>query len=262
MAIDYDAWATTYDTTRGASPSVLQPLLDALGPPDGRTLVDIGGGTGNFARPLAEAGFEVSLLDYSPEMVRRASAKLPNAPLLASCDAQHLPLRDASFDCAVSVNMLGHVPDWPQAIREMRRVLRAGPLVVKTSTRETVTANWITHYFPDYLDHAPLHHYRPAEETTEALRAAGFTTVELRPIHYTDTIDGSFQALKHNPQMFFDDDLLLNTAAIMRIPEPNRSEGIARIRADHTSGRLRQVMATFEPLVAQFGDGFVFRAMP
>jgi hypothetical protein len=30
--IDYDAWAKTYDNTRGASPSVLRALLDALGP--------------------------------------------------------------------------------------------------------------------------------------------------------------------------------------------------------------------------------------
>ena len=30
--IDYDAWAKTYDDTRGASPSVLRALLEAVGP--------------------------------------------------------------------------------------------------------------------------------------------------------------------------------------------------------------------------------------
>lgn len=262
MAIDYDAWAKTYDTTRGASPSVLRPLLEALGPAAGRSLLDIGGGTGNFARPLADTGFQVSVVDHSPEMIRRAAAKLPSTPVLAVCDAQHLPLRDHTFDCAVSVNVLGHLPNWRGALREMRRILREGPLVIKASTRETVTANWITHYFPDYIDHAPLHHYRPAKETVDALREAGFSTIELRPIHYTDTVDGSFQALKHNPEMFFNDGLLLNTAAIMRIPEPSRGEGIGRIRADHTSGRLRDVMAEFEPLVATYGDGYLFTARP
>jgi hypothetical protein len=52
-AIDFDAWAQTYDATRGASPSVLAPVAEALGPPAGRSLADIGGGTGNFAAPLA-----------------------------------------------------------------------------------------------------------------------------------------------------------------------------------------------------------------
>jgi len=70
--IDYDAWARTYDDTRGASPSVLRALYEALGPAGGRTLLDIGGGTGNFAKALAEEGFRVVLCDYSPEMARRA----------------------------------------------------------------------------------------------------------------------------------------------------------------------------------------------
>ena len=55
--IDYDRWANAYDTTRGVSPSVLRPLREALGPPAGRSLLDIGGGTGNVALPLAHAGF-------------------------------------------------------------------------------------------------------------------------------------------------------------------------------------------------------------
>jgi len=78
-AIDYDAWARTYDDSRGASPSVLNPILEALGEQAGRALLDIGGGTGNFAQPLTEAGFDVTLADFSPEMVRRAQAKLPDA---------------------------------------------------------------------------------------------------------------------------------------------------------------------------------------
>jgi hypothetical protein len=41
--IDYDAWALQYDNTRGASPSVLRPLLEALGPPDSRSVLDLGG---------------------------------------------------------------------------------------------------------------------------------------------------------------------------------------------------------------------------
>jgi hypothetical protein len=34
------------------------------------------------------------------------------------------------------------------------------------------------------------------------------------------------------------------------------------MRRDHESGRLRQVMAEYEPLVARYGDGFVFTARP
>src|SRR6266542_5369379 len=119
-AIDYDDWAKTYDDTRGVSPSVLRSLLAALGPAAGRSLLDIGGGTGNFAKVLAEEGFRVGLCDYSSAMARRAFAKLNGAPVFVA-DAPHLPLTDASFDCAISVNVLGHVEDWPAMLAEARR---------------------------------------------------------------------------------------------------------------------------------------------
>ncbi|MDZ4277996.1 MAG: methyltransferase type 11, partial [Dehalococcoidia bacterium] len=65
MAIDYDSRAATYDATRSASPSIVRPLLRALGPANGRALLDIGGGTGNYAVALRDAGFRVWLSDVS-----------------------------------------------------------------------------------------------------------------------------------------------------------------------------------------------------
>jgi ubiquinone/menaquinone biosynthesis C-methylase UbiE len=259
--INYDAWARTYDQTRGASPSVLQPIAAALGPPGGRSLLDLGGGTGNFALPLAQSGFRVSVLDFSGEMCRRALAKLPGS-LVVNGDGQCLPFRDGSFECGMSINVLGHMPDWRVALREARRVLRDGPLVLKVSTRETLSANWVMQYFPALIDNAPLHHYQPSAETVQALRDAGFARVDVAPIHYSDAADGSIQAVKHQPELFLDDSCVANIAAFMRVPEPERSRGLQQIRDDHRSGRLADVIAGFQPLVEKYGDGFVFTARP
>lgn len=259
--IDYDAWAKTYDDTRGASPSVLRPLLEALGPPAGRSLLDIGGGTGNYALALAEAGFRVSLCDYSPEMARRASAKLGGAAV-AICDAPHLPFRNASFDCAVSINVLGHVEDWRGMLRGARRVIRGGPYVMKASTRETLMANWVVEYLPGIRDHAPAHHYGGEQGTIEALRDAGFARVELTRVHYRDQIDGSLQALKHLPEVFLDEEQILNTATLKRLPPGELETGLGAIRRDFRSGRLREVIARFGPLIREYGDGSVFAAWP
>jgi ubiquinone/menaquinone biosynthesis C-methylase UbiE len=260
-AIDYDAWAKTYDGTRGASPSVLRALLDPLLPAEGRSLLDIGGGTGNFAQALSGHGFRVTLCDYSPEMVRRASAKLGGSHI-AVADAPHLPFRDASFDCAISVNVLGHVEDWHSMLTEARRVARAGPYVMKASTRETLDANWVVDYLPGIRDHAPIHHYQPEEVIVAALRDAGFSRVDLSRVHYTEMVDGSIQALKYFPQVFLDDEAILNTATLKRLPAPERDEGLAALRRDYESGRLREVMARYEPLVRENGDGSVFAAWP
>ena len=260
-AIDYDAWAKNYDCTRGASPSVVRALLDALGSVGGRSLLDVGGGTGNFAEALGAEGFDVALCDYSREMTRRASAKLVGSPVVVA-DAPHLPFRDGVFDCAISVNVLGHVEDWHSMLSEARRVVRAGPYVMKASTRETLDANWVVEYLPGIRDHAPIHHYQPEGVIVAALHDAGFARVELSRIHYTEMVDGSIQALKHFPEVFLEDERILNTATLKRLPASEREKGLAALRRDYESGRLREVIARYEPLVRKYGDGSVFAAWP
>jgi ubiquinone/menaquinone biosynthesis C-methylase UbiE len=72
---DYSRQAETYDATRAASPSVLVPLREALAGAPGPRLVDIGGGTGNYARALAGEGWDPLVVDRSTAMLARAAAK-------------------------------------------------------------------------------------------------------------------------------------------------------------------------------------------
>jgi SAM-dependent methyltransferase len=171
-----------------------------------------------------------------------------------------LPFAGGSFDYAISVNVLGHVADWRTMLAEARRVIREGPYVMKGSTRETLDANWVVEYLPGIRDHAPLHHYQPESVIIDALREAGFSRVELSRVHYSEMVDGSIQALKHFPEVFLDDERILNTATLKRLPDAEREAGLATLRRDYASGRLREVIAHYEPLVREYGDGSVFAA--
>ncbi|HEY8768693.1 MAG TPA: class I SAM-dependent methyltransferase [Dehalococcoidia bacterium] len=247
-----------YDATRGASRSVLAPIAEALGPPAGRSLLDIGGGTGNFARPLAEAGFQVTLADYWPEMIRRAAAKLDGTFVVA--DGQQLPFRDTAFDCGISVNVLGLMPDWQRALKEARRVVRDGPLSAQGVDAGDGDGE-LDHELPAGATGLCAATPLPAGSGDGARAArcrllAGRTAV----IHYTDLVDGSLQALKHQPELLLDDKHILNTAVLMRVPEQVRHEAIETIRRDYARCRLREIIAEFEPLVREYGDGFVFAA--
>lgn len=81
-------------------------------------------------------------------------------------------------------------------------------------------------------------------------------------MHYTDQVDGSLQALKHFPEVFLDDERILNTATLKRLPTAERESGLEAIRRDYRSGRLREVIARYDPLVQEYGDGSVFAAWP
>jgi SAM-dependent methyltransferase len=252
---EYDARAARYDETRSASASTLGALLRALGPGDGRSLLDIGGGTGNYAVALARAGFAVTVVDVSSAMLGRAAEKLGTGAAVLG-DALRLPVRDAAFDCAASVNVSHHVSDWRRHLDEARRVLRRA-FAVQVNTRENLAAHWIFEYFPEAREHTLALHPR-ADEVLAALRAAGFARVRGEGFAFEDADDGTFEALKHWPETYLDETYRRNTTFFRRMPPGVERRGVERLRADHESGALRDVIERYAPAVARAGDSTVF----
>lgn len=227
---DYSEQAVTYDRTRAASPSVLGPLVTALGPSVGR-LLDVGGGTGNYAAALAERGWEPIVVDHSPAMLERAAAKgLP----VAVGDASRLPVADASMGAVTLVSMLHHVPDAPAALAEARRVVRpGGTVVVLAFAREHLDVHWVLRYLPTAARHFGEAHQRLAD-LVGALPGA-----EVRPVAYRDIVDGSLAALCRRPELLLDPAMRAQTSffewAERHAPDETAS-GLARLEADLTAG--------------------------
>lgn len=256
MAADYDSRAATYDATRSASRSTLAAILEALGEPRGRSLLDIGGGTGNYALPLQEAGFRVTIADVSLSMVQRASAKVgPGAVMLG--DALALPCLDGSFDCAVSVNVSHHVPDLRRHLAEARRSVGEGRFAVQINTRENLEAHWIFEYFPEAKEPTLAFHPR-ADEVTSIMRAVGFRNVRAAGYVFEDRNDATFEALKHWPETYLDESYRRNTTFFRRLHPDVEAVGVERLRADHAAGALRDVIGRYEPRLRAVGDSTMF----
>ena len=69
-----DAYATVKGYVR--TYVMHQQLLEHLPPPPA-TVLDVGGGAGHQSFPLAQAGYDVTLLDSSPAMLDKARQRLP-----------------------------------------------------------------------------------------------------------------------------------------------------------------------------------------
>jgi SAM-dependent methyltransferase len=93
-------------------------------------VLDVGGAVGAYARPLAEAGYRVRLVDPLPEHVAQASAL--GVPASVG-DARRLPAQDGSADAVLLFGPLYHLTDRADRVRAWReaaRVVRPGGVVV------------------------------------------------------------------------------------------------------------------------------------
>jgi SAM-dependent methyltransferase len=249
--------ARTYDRTRGASPTVVGLVARNLGPAGGRRLLDIAGGTGNYARALSDLGFRVSVVDRSVPMLRRAAAKVGQGTVVAG-DASRLPVGDRCFDAAMLVSALHQFDDQRAALAEARRVIREGPLVVQAFTKESLAPLFVFSYFPGSGDPpAEMHMTRPQLEAS--LRSAGFTEVTAATYVYEGLEDGSLAAL-HSDAALLDEAHLRNNSFFHRLNPEERAEGLARLESDRASGRLAERVRESLALATIYGHGTVFTA--
>jgi SAM-dependent methyltransferase len=102
-------------------------LMAAFGPIQGRTILDVGTGTGRAALAFARAGAVVTGIDASEQMLavarRTAAERKLNATFQAG-DAHAIPFGDRAFECAVSLRVIMHTPDWKKCVQELCRVAK------------------------------------------------------------------------------------------------------------------------------------------
>jgi ubiquinone/menaquinone biosynthesis C-methylase UbiE len=97
----------------------------------GLRVLDVGCGVGLVHRYIEGVLGELHGTDVSGESIVEAQKQNPRV-VYRNYDGSHLPYADASFDCAYAICVLHHVPvpQWPQFISEMRRVVRPGGMVL------------------------------------------------------------------------------------------------------------------------------------
>jgi len=104
-----------------------QVIAGFLDPVEGRTVLDVGTGTGRAAIALARRGAVVTGVDASTEMLAVASRRAHDAGVnvtFLSGDAHGLAFEDRSFDAVICLRVLMHTPDWRKSLAELCRVAR------------------------------------------------------------------------------------------------------------------------------------------
>ena len=100
-----------------------------ISPKAGMKFLDIAAGTGSSSRPLADAGANVTPLDFSKGMLDAGRKRHPDLNFTQG-DALNLPFTDGEFDLTTISFGLRNTANTQSALREALRVTKAGGRIV------------------------------------------------------------------------------------------------------------------------------------
>jgi SAM-dependent methyltransferase len=100
-------------------------LLEFVGRTQGRSVLDVGTGTGRAALLMAANGAKVIGIDASEQMLgiaRQRAVEQGVSVTFATGDAHALQFNDRSFEVVVSLRVIMHTPRWLDCVGELCRV--------------------------------------------------------------------------------------------------------------------------------------------
>lgn len=129
-------WQIQWDTMRNAffSEIVREKAYSIVDLKQGRTVADIGAGTGFITEGLVKKGISVIAVDYSNEMLNQMKEKFKHYSNIdyKQGEAEDLPIEINKVDYTIANMYLHHVNNPLAAIKEMVRITKPGGKIVIT----------------------------------------------------------------------------------------------------------------------------------
>jgi ubiquinone/menaquinone biosynthesis C-methylase UbiE len=132
----YDLAAATYDKKEKYLNSFeKQKVLPLFGELQGKSVLDVGAGTGRLAVDLIKKGALVTAFDVSEEMLKVLKTKNKKIETVVG-DAENLPFPDNHFDFAVAAFLIVHLKDPTRFFDEVYRVLKPNGKLIVTNINQ------------------------------------------------------------------------------------------------------------------------------
>jgi len=151
----------------------------------GLRLLDVGCGNGKFAAQYLKRGIEVWGVDITPKLV--TAAKKRGIRVVRHDLNKKLPLKDNFFDIITCSEVIEHVFNTEQLLRELKRVLRPGGIVVLTTPNLVGLENRLRILFGrhpsffEYSERDAMGHIRAysSRELLKQAKLVGFKNIKL-----------------------------------------------------------------------------------
>lgn len=242
----YDSIGKGYAKTRSADPRIAGRLIELLDLPPDATVLDVGAGTGKYARELADHGFKVIALE--PSEVMQSQAKPHERVHFVQGCAESMPLPDASADGAIVVLALHHFQDRLKAFVEVMRVAGKGPVVIFTFDPAAFSGFWLAHYFPQ-LGRKFAGSVSLNEIISEIQGLTPKRKVTLIPFPLPRDLQDKFGAASWgHPEAYLDAEVRNGISDFALMPEAEVQSGLQKLQEDLASGRWDETHGSLRTL--------------
>lgn len=230
----YDSIGQSYSKFRLPDPRIVDSLVHLLQLEKGSLVADIGAGTGNYSRAIADRGY--TLYAVEPSSVMRSQAiKHPRVQWFAGY-AEDIPLPTASVDAAISILASHHFSNLEKSIREMNRIARTGAIVFLTFDPRVGEKLWIADYFPSLWDDA-FHVFPPLSDVVALIQSNTQRIVEIIPVMLPhDLTDMFFAAGWRRPELYLNPDVRSGISTLALAEAKIVEKGVNRLEEDLNSG--------------------------
>ncbi|GAB2572027.1 hypothetical protein Aab01nite_03750 [Paractinoplanes abujensis] len=217
-----DSDARSFEATRHLRDGDLAAWRAVLGrrlePFPGLRLLDLGSGTGSWARAFRAWWPEAEIVAVEPSAaMRERSVFQPVVP----GSAAEIPFGDASLDGVWLSTVVHHIPDLAAAAREIRRVLRPGaPVLIRSAFAGRHGSISLFRWFPEAV--AVLDRYPSVAGVESVFAAAGFVSAAVEPVPQVTALSlvelaAGLQRAAHTPLQLISDEAY--AAGVARLAE-------------------------------------------
>lgn len=129
----YKVWSPIYDKTFSALfLKARKSIFEEISFHDNAKVLFVGVGTGADLELIKHLDLEITAIDLSADMLKKAMVKYGDRPItFLEMDAQHMEFDNESFDYIVGSLVLSVVPDANECLKEMIRVLKGeGKIII------------------------------------------------------------------------------------------------------------------------------------
>ncbi len=235
----YDQIGENYTKHRCADRRIVGKLADVLGMSSPATIADIGAGTGNYSRAIADLGFQVHAIE--PSVAMRNQATPHDAVQWTAGTAENTPLPDNSIDAVLCILASHHFVSLSSAITEMSRICRSGPIVWLTFDPREAETPWIADYFPTIWAET-FNVFPPVAAVCGLLGQHAHRHTEVITWSVPHDLDDCFMAAGwRRPKMYLDRGVRACMSAFALADAEVVNQGLSRLQHDLETGQWESI---------------------